>query len=176
MEHLLELHQANFIHFGNDIFMPISIKTIFLKQQLYLFASQLTNVISIIYSYIYTNLNLFSQILKRETNPLSKIYNFMFINSLEWCQIIGLFGIVFIALSISESIEKWRRHFQDFQEMKTNIKDNKLTIDLLQIQLADYKSKFDIVVYEVDAIHQEMSTYLKKLKKVERDIKKMDYC
>ena len=176
MEHLIELRQPQFIHFGNDIFVPLSLKTEFMKQQFYLFASQISNIISMLYSYIYPKMSLFSQMVKRDIHSIAKIYKLVLFDSLEWWQIIAIVCAVFVGLCLSESIEKWRRHFHDLQEMKSNIKDNKLTIDLLQIQLADYKSKFDIVIYEVDAIHQEMNTYLKKLKKVERDIKKMDYC
>lgn len=119
---------------------------------------------------------MFSQIVKRDIYSIAKIHKYLLVNSLEWWQIITIMGIVFVGLWVSESIANWRREYQDFQEFKTSIKDNKLTIDLLQIQLAGQKSKLDIVVYEVDAIHQEISTYLKKLKKIERDIKKMDYC
>jgi hypothetical protein len=177
MEHLLlEIPAAQFVNFDNDIFMPLTLKTDIIKNYLYSFVSEISNFISIIYTVVYPYANMFFQIMKRDTSPLAKIYKFIFYdNSLELWQIMAIMGVVCFGIYVSELLSTLNNNVKDFQQMKSDIKQNKLTIDLLQIQLEAYESKFRIVVEEIDAIHEEMSTYLKKVKKIERDVKKLDY-
>lgn len=172
MEHLLEYRAISFAQFANNIFVPISFKNIVIKEFVSSVICEINKIISFIYAFIY-------EIVKKENYYVSKIYEFIFdFDSFSFNDFIYFWKIIMISLVVYfgiylyETFVKWS---VTIREMNIAIKQIRIENDLLRSEMNNYYNKNNIIADEIDTIHTELVKCTKKIKKVENQIKKLDY-
>jgi len=170
----MEYKHLSLIQFGNDIFAPVSIKTAYIKQYLSLGISQINNIISIVYTFVYTNVYAFvNQFIKKEHQYISKIYKFIFGQDYTYNFIDNKIIILGFILCFGIYLyEKWN---SNIIAMHIAIKQLQLENELLRTKIENQYNKNNIIASEIDTIHTEVVKCIKKIRKIENDVKNMDY-
>lgn len=175
MELLLKNHPLPFLQYGDNIFTPISLKTTIIKQFLSSVIFEITKFISFINEFIY-------EIFKKEHDSISKIYKFIFdfnsfsfanfIHTLDFYKIIVFALIICFTIYLYETFEKWN---DTIKEMNITIKQLQIENELLNNHLSTYSKKNTIIADEIDTIHSEVVKCIKKIRKIENQVKNLDY-
>jgi hypothetical protein len=170
MANIVDYQQLSFVHFGNSIFAPVSIKTTIIKQYISFAFSEISKIISFVYTFMYTFVY---DLMKKENVFISKIYKFKFdmdniVNIID-IKIILLCIVVYFGIYI---YDKWNTNIVT---MRIAIKQLQIENELLRTKIDHQYNKNNIIADEIDTIHTEVVKCIKKIRKVENELKKMDY-